>query len=196
MSTTAIPLAVPTRPPGASLTRRRPAGPFSSYETTGRGGQAFTAGNPGAAERSAANRRGQRTTTILPSARTTTSLMCLRWARSAWLSCARSRRRFGRESRAPLREWTVPSDTPIGFLHSAHQSSLRLQAGLVDDGLELGDLRLGEGGELIDRHGADIGALLQQLLLDLGLVQDLVDLGVEPRDDLLRRAARGEEALP
>src|SRR5215204_6089385 len=38
---------------------------FLRYETTGRGGQAFTTGNPGAAERSAANGRGQRTTRAL-----------------------------------------------------------------------------------------------------------------------------------
>src|SRR5262245_43598245 len=74
--------------------------------------------------------------------------------------------------------------------------SLRLEIGILDDAEELVAFRLHERCELLDRRRLHVGARLEQPRLHVRLCQDLVDLGIEPHDDLSRRRARREEALP
>src|SRR5258705_11680272 len=74
--------------------------------------------------------------------------------------------------------------------------SLRLHAGLLDDGEILVAFRLHEGGELIDRQRGHVGTFIPQPRPEIGLRDDLVDLGIDPRDHLLWRSTRREDALP
>src|SRR5262245_10051077 len=58
-------------------------------------------------------------------------------------------------------------------------ASLGLEVGVLDDLKEFFALRLNEDHEPIDRHRHHVGASVEQLRLDVGLDQDLVDLAVE-----------------
>ena len=74
--------------------------------------------------------------------------------------------------------------------------SFWLHAGVLDDLGVFLVLGLRESGELLDRHGGNVGSFCDQPLFDVRLSQDLVDLLVQPFDDLGRRAAGREEADP
>src|SRR5262245_954335 len=73
---------------------------------------------------------------------------------------------------------------------------LWLDPGVLDNRGELHDLGLHERLELTDRHRRDLSAGIDELGLDVWLLQDAVDLGIEPPNDLAGRTLRREEALP
>src|ERR1043166_9313870 len=72
----------------------------------------------------------------------------------------------------------------------------RLEGRVLDDLLISCGFGFHEGIELIDRERGDIGALIAQALVGFRIHDDLVDLGIEPRDDIRRCALWCEEPNP
>src|SRR5450759_4763312 len=92
---------------------------------------------------------------------------------------------------ANIRELLVRSFSNLNMRTSP---LLRMHAGLLDDAGILAAFRVDERAELIDRHRLDVGARLHQPRSGVGLVEHLVDLAIEPRDDRRRRPARREHS--
>src|SRR5688572_18548747 len=74
---------------------------------------------------------------------------------------------------------------------------LQLHAGLFHDPAPLLDFRGDVRARLGRRRRPGFGALRrQELLLDVGLPEHAVQLGIQPADDLARGAARREQCVP
>src|SRR5256885_605582 len=103
-----------------------------------------------------------------------------------WLACAittqPSRLSFG-ENRAPKPHVTAGTllDLDVGVLHH-----------LCPPGLFGAD----KGSELVRRVGAHLSALPAEVFAHLRQREDAADVGVETRNDVTRRALRGDDALP
>src|SRR5262249_36260181 len=83
-----------------------------------------------------------------------------------------------------------------GQLRTRSSRSLRLDTGVLDHLRVLYELHLDELGELLGRAGERLEPDIGDLGLDLGIVDDLAHLGVEPGDDVARRPGRREESGP
>src|SRR6266478_8360258 len=82
------------------------------------------------------------------------------------------------------------------FWRSVTRTSLLLDSGVLDQLFPKHQLIAHESAELFRRAGERIHAERCELRLDLGLLDNLADLGVKPRHDLLGQIGRTEIALP
>ena len=71
-----------------------------------------------------------------------------------------------------------------------------LEAELADHGGPGGDLPLDQVAEILGRATDQVESGSVHLFDDVGLLEDRVDLGIEPGDDRLRRCGRHHDAVP
>src|SRR6267378_8193255 len=81
---------------------------------------------------------------------------------------------------------------PPTFWRSVTRTSLLLDAGVPDQFFPKHQLIAHERAEFFRRAGERIHAERCELRLDLGLLDNLADLGVETGDDFVRRVRGGE----
>src|SRR3954469_16283211 len=70
------------------------------------------------------------------------------------------------------------------------------RAGVPDDRFVALELRRVELRELLGRAAPDFGTHAHELVVDLRVLQDLVHLGVQAHDDVVRRMGRQHQAVP
>src|SRR3954454_5445627 len=70
------------------------------------------------------------------------------------------------------------------------------RARLPDQLSPLGRFDRDKGGDLLGTHVSRLRSKLEQLIVDIGRTDDLLDLSAELRDDRLRSLARREQGVP
>src|SRR5262245_54263382 len=83
----------------------------------------------------------------------------------------------------------------VVFMFPSHHSSLRRDLGVLHDLRVARRLGLDEGRELLRRAGERLDARLHQALLEIGGVERLDQLRVQPADEIIRRTRGREDAV-